>query len=193
MRLFAAIDIDEEIRISVTTYLERLSTMSPGNKWVSPESLHVTLKYIGETQKLAEITLALKQIQGKPFSLSFRGVGFFTPRSPRVFWAGVAAQPALVQLAATIDRSLSTLGVRNEEHEYSPHLTLARTGSGSPKASKADRSKPTMEALKTKVLASPDIQHPDFGTMHAKEFFLYQSETSPSGPRYTKLERFDLK
>lgn len=192
MRLFAGIDINDEIRRNLTTYVERLRPLAPGTKWVRPETLHVTLKYIGETQKLAEISSALAQVHGNIFSLRFHGVGFFTPSWPRVFWAGVEAPPELSQLATLIDHKLLSLGVRQEDHEFSPHLTLARTGSGSPKGTKVDRSKPTMEVIRDKVLASPELANLDFGTMHAKEFFLYQSETLPSGPRYHKLERFEL-
>jgi 2'-5' RNA ligase len=118
-----------------------------------------------------------------------RDVGFFTPRSPRVFWAGVEAPETLHLLAKSIDSGLATIGIPREEHEFTPHLTLARIGSGKPHGDRRDRNKGNMIALRARVESLPQ---PDFGTMIAKEFFLYQSETLPSGPRYTKLARFEL-
>jgi 2'-5' RNA ligase len=123
--------------------------------------------------------------------IAFRGYGFFpTPRAARVFWVGIQAGPELAKLASDVDVALSRLGIPKEEHAFSPHLTLARGGkSGSPRRQKGDGPNPTFLRLQEKLAALPQ---PEFGTMTAREFFLYQSKLSPGGSIYSKLERFAL-
>ena len=85
------------------------------------------------------------------------------------------------------------LGIPREERPYSPHLTLARAGagsrSGSPKWRKGDGPSATFAVLEKRLAAMGEL---DFGTMTAREFILYQSQLSPGGSKYTKLQRFAL-
>lgn len=197
MRLFVGIDITPEIRERLSVYMRNLEQAAPGTKWVRAESLHLTLKFIGESAQVEEIQQALTGVGGTGFSLGFRGTGFFTPRSPRVFWVGVEAGAELGALAKAVEEALVPLGMEKESREYSPHLTLAREGSGRPSGAREDRTKPDsneprMYALKQAVEADPKLRDVDFGTMQATEFFLYQSETRPEGAKYTKLARFPL-
>jgi RNA 2',3'-cyclic 3'-phosphodiesterase len=125
--------------------------------------------------------------------IHLRGYGFFpTAKSARVFWIGMEAGPQLATLAAAVDDKLSTLGIPREDRPFSPHLTLARAagGSGSPRRKKADGPNRTFQRLQEKLGALPVLE---FGTMTAHEFYLYQSQLSPKGSKYTKLARFDLK
>ncbi|MCU1307306.1 MAG: 2,5 ligase [Acidobacteriaceae bacterium] len=192
MRLFVGIDITDDIRERIYSYVAGLQREFPSiaAKWVTPESLHLTLKFIGESKGPEKIKSVLGVIQSPSFEISFRSVGFFTPRTPRVFWAGVQASEELPLLANTIDLALATIAIPRETQDYSPHLTLARVGSGKPHGDPRDRNKSNFISLRAGVEPLPQ---PDFGTMIAKEFFLYQSDTLPSGPRYTKLARFELK
>ena len=194
MRLFIALDIDDAIRERMAGFMDGLRGFAPEVRWVRTESLHVTLKFIGE--KPAEFVTSLKEALGgihvPSFATSFRGFGFFpTPRSPHVFWAGIEAGPELQILAAVVDEATARLGVPREEHAFSPHLTLARKGgaSGAPRKQKGDAPNNAFARLQEKLAAMPT---PEFGTMTAREFFLYQSQLSRNGSRYTKLERFAL-
>src|SRR5205085_202211 len=110
-------------------------------------------------------------------------------RSARVFWIGVVADERLAALAGSIDASLSPLGVAKEAHVFTPHITLARSGSGRPQRKSGDRSTGRFSLLQKQLEAMPQ---PDLGTMTAREFFLYQSKTAPSGAVYAKLARFAL-
>src|SRR5215469_1368858 len=195
MRLFIALDIDDAIREKIRAFLEGVRGFAPDARWVRSESLHVTLKFVGEkpAETADAITSALAKVAASPFELSFRGYGFFpTPKSARVFWMGIQSGPELARLAATIDSATATLGIPNEDRAFSPHLTLARRGggSGSPRWSKADSPNKTFERLSGKLAAMSSL---DFGTMTAREFFLYQSQLSREGSRYTKLEAFPLR
>ena len=194
MRIFIGIDLDEEIRSKIARFLEGVSGFAPEARWVHPESLHITLKFIGEQkpEQIAAITQKLRQVQSNTFEIRFAGYGFFpTAKAPRVFWIGIHAAPQLAQLAGNIDAAVAELGIPREEREFSPHLTLARAGgrSGDPKWRKGDRPNSVFALLQKRLAAMGEL---DFGTMTADKFILYQSQLSPAGSKYTKLERFGM-
>lgn len=109
--------------------------------------------------------------------MQFEGVGFFpNARAARVFWAGVDGGEDLPQLASATNTALAKLGIAPEEKPYHPHLTLARAGAR------------PLRGLQSLLTEPP----PQFGTMTAREFFLYQSQPQKGGSKYTKLERFGL-
>jgi RNA 2',3'-cyclic 3'-phosphodiesterase len=193
MRLFIALDIDDAIRSQLQRFMEGVRGFAANARWVRPESLHVTLKFIGEKspEGVEEIRRALAEIQDTSMEITFRGYGFFpTPRAARVFWVGIQAGPGLAKLASDVDAALSKLGIPKEEHAFSPHLTLARGGkSGSPRRQKGDVPNATFQHLQDKLAALPQ---PEFGTMAAREFFLYESKLSRGGSIYSKMHRFPL-
>jgi RNA 2',3'-cyclic 3'-phosphodiesterase len=195
MRLFIALDIDDAIRERITRFVEGVDAFAADARWVKPESLHVTLKFIGEQPETAveQIKCALTKVVANTTEIHFRGYGFFpTPKSARVFWIGMDAGPQLAMLAAAIDEATSSVGLPKEYRVFSPHLTLARSAgsSGSPRRQKGDRPNRAFERLQEKLAALPT---PEFGTMTPREFFLYQSQLSPKGSKYTKLAGFTLK
>ena len=194
MRLFVGLDIDDAIRSRIARFLDGVRGFAPDARWVKPESLHVTLKFIGEQpeDKVENVKRALGTITANRFEMNIRGYGFFPgPRMPRVFWVAIEAGKALTSLAATVDEQLAALGVAKEEHAFNPHLTLARGagGPGSPRRQKGDRPNRSFWPLQEKLSALPA---PEFGTMTAREFFLYRSQLSPGGSKYTKLAGFGL-
>jgi 2'-5' RNA ligase len=175
--------------------VEGVTGFAPGARWAKPESLHVTLKFIGEQPEAAveQIKHTLSDIHTTAAEIPFRGYGFFpTAKSPRVFWIGIDAGPQLAALAAAIDDQTASLGIPREDRPFSPHLTLARAtgGSGSPRRLKADAPNRTFQRLQEKLAT---LSTPEFGTMTPREFFLYQSQLSPIGSKYTQLASFDLK
>lgn len=194
MRLFIALDIDEAIRERIARFMDGVRGFAENARWVQPESLHLTLKFIGEQPEPAveQIKQALGTIRASAAEIQFRGYGFFpTPKSARVFWVGMESGPQLATLAKAIDDQTASRGIPKEERAFSPHLTLARGGggSGSPRWRKGDGPNRTFQQLQEKLSALPA---PEFGTMTAREFFLYQSQLSPKGSKYTKLARFEL-
>jgi 2'-5' RNA ligase len=194
MRIFIALDIDDAIRQRIQRFIEGVSGFAPDARWVRPESLHVTLKFIGEKpmETAEEMKRALSGIRSDSFELSFRGYGCFpTAKAARVFWVGIESGPQLASLANAVDESTSALGIPKEDHPFAPHLTLARGGgrSGAPRWRKGDATNKNFQLLQEKLAALPV---PDFGTMAAHEFFLYQSQLSTGGSRYTKIASFAL-
>ena len=165
MRLFVAVDIPQAVRDDIAVLIQRLKC--PGPKWVEADNLHLTLKFIGESNELEGISRVLSVITGPPITVGLKGLGSF----PRVLWIGVKAPPELASLARRIDQALIPLGISSEQRAFSPHLTLARMKDG--RMPKFD-------------------EQPDFGTFPVSEFVLYQSRLSSAGPSYTPLRRFPL-
>lgn len=194
MRIFIALDIDDSIREGIARFVEGVHGFVPDARWVRPESMHVTLKFIGEKSDHAvgQIQQALETIESGAVEIRFRGHGFFpSAKAPRVFWIGIEAGPQLASLASTVDEKMASLGIPKEEHTFSPHLTLARRAgrSASPRLRKEDVPNRSFQQLREKLSAMP---MPEFGTMTAREFFLYQSQLSRGGSCYTKLAAFAL-
>ncbi|HMC30731.1 MAG TPA: RNA 2',3'-cyclic phosphodiesterase [Candidatus Angelobacter sp.] len=179
MRIFIASDIPAEIRGRITEYMERARSFAPEARWARVEGLHVTLKFVGHVSDdmVERIKSALTTVKATPFEVKFESVGFFpNSKAARVFWIGVNGGEALPRLASAIDAALENLGIAREEKAYRPHLTLARASSH------------PLRELQPLLTSSP----PQFGTMTAREFFLYQSKPQKGGSKYTKLERFGL-
>ena len=184
MRTFIAIDITPEIRHRLTDFMPQIRPAFSSARWVRPEGMHITLKFLGEisAEQKNKIDAALSLIRAQPFEISVGHLGFFpNERSPRVFWAGIQAGDALPQLAAAVDAALAPLGFQKEKQAYAPHLTLARFNPGKKDVNPAVSAKSLLER-----------PQPDFGTMTAKDFFLYESKLSPQGSRYSRLTRFQF-
>jgi len=191
MRLFVALDIDPDIRERITAFRDQLRRLAPGVRWVGPETYHVTLQFLGETKKLAEIRDTLVKVNSSPVTLSFHGAGFFpTPKSPRVFWIGIEGDEHLQTLADSLARALQPLEFERDHDVFTPHLTLARVGSGRPHPVRGERAAPSLQLVREQLEKSPP---PDFGTMTAHEFSLYESYLSPAGARYEKRASFPLR
>jgi 2'-5' RNA ligase len=192
MRVFVGLDIPEEIRAAIARYLDGLRNFAPEVRWVNPESFHVTLKFIGEqsSEQVERIRRELSTVKSAPFKIDFHDTGFFpNSKSPRVFWVGIHAGEELERLAGNVDEAVSRTGVSREEKGYKPHLTLSRSGSGSPHPKPGERPSNKLTRLAERLKGMPQ---PDFGTMAAREFHLYESKLGPGGARYTKIASFQL-
>jgi RNA 2',3'-cyclic 3'-phosphodiesterase len=195
MRLFIGIDLDPDLRTRIERFIEGVQGFATNARWMRAESLHVTLKFIGERpqEHVEALTQRLRLVESGSFELRFTGYGFFpTVKAPRVFWIGIQADAHLAELAANIDAATSELGIPREDRPYSPHLTLARAGgrSGAPNWRKGDAPNAAFSVLEKRLAAMGEL---DLGRMTAREFILYQSELSPRGSQYTKLQRFPLR
>jgi RNA 2',3'-cyclic 3'-phosphodiesterase len=190
MRLFIALDIDEPIRERITSFRNQMRQLAPDVRWVDPGTFHVTLQFLGESKTLEEIRHALRQVKSPPSQIAFRGAGFFpNPKSPRVFWIGIEGDEHLQYLVAEIASALHPLGFERDAGPYTPHLTLARSGSGRPRPFSSERPASGLQQVRARLETLPS---PDFGTMTAHEFCLYESKLTPAGPHYTKLSHYPL-
>jgi len=180
VRLFVAHDLPDQVHHAITELIARLQPKSRSPRWIKPENLHITLKFIGHVpnEKLSPIQTALSSIRvAQPVELHFRGMGFFpNEHHPRAFWCGIAASPNLAELAANIDRALVPLGVEPETRPFTPHLTLARF--------KSD------EGIREVVHTATDMKSTDFGATTETNFHLYESLLKSTGAQYNRLASF---
>jgi RNA 2',3'-cyclic 3'-phosphodiesterase len=187
MRLFVALEIPAAVRDNLAAQIKELRDLSAQvvdkrPRWLRPENLHVTLKFIGEVPpaKLDDIRSTLAAIRSDaPVDLKFRGLGFFpNEQLPRVLWAGIKASPNLPSLAANIDSALETQGVAQEKRAFTPHLTLARF-------------EPPGLHEKLRAVIQQNSGR-EFGSFEACEFYLIESKLKPAGAEYTSLASFPI-
>jgi 2'-5' RNA ligase len=183
MRLFVALNLPSEIRERLAAAQDRLRRAEADVSWVRADNIHVSLKFLGETEekRLDRIRPALHEAAraSAPISMEVLGVGSFGGRIPRVVYVGVGegAEP-LTELAGRIEAALGRVGFPKERRGFTAHLTLGRV-----------RSPRNAEAL---LAALEEFRAEKFGTLTAMHFDLMQSELRPSGSLYTVLEQFLL-
>ena len=125
MRLFVALDLPWSLK-------QRLALLAggiPGARWVPTENYHLTLRFIGETQKYRaeEIDAALFALRARGFPLTLAGIGTFAKGGRAIsLWAGVERTQALDHLQNKIETALQRVGLEPERRRFAPHVTLAR-------------------------------------------------------------------
>jgi 2'-5' RNA ligase len=196
MRLFVALDFPDDVRRALGDLMAKLKPLSADARWVRPEGMHVTLKFIGhavptgDTEKLDEVRAALATVRSdRPVEMNFRGMGFFPNASrPRVIWCGVHASENLAPLAADVDKVLEPPGISREDRAFVPHLTLARfkpTRSGR----RSHLNRTSGEPLRS---AAAEMSQNDFGSACETEFHLFESIMKRSGAEYRKLQTYSF-
>lgn len=186
-RLFVAIDLPSVARNALAGACKGVQVA----KWVKPEQLHLTLRFIGDADdKTAErIRTALAAIHAPPLELRVARVGTFPPpqRPPKILWAGVATEPALLELQRQVDLAVNQLGFKPESRKWSPHITLARMPFTGRKRTARDASPwPEVTAW---LQSNAKLCTPPF---EVRAFHLYQSELERAGPTHTILQTTTL-
>jgi len=180
MRVFIAVDLPNDVRKALSDLQRALRASTSTARWVAPESIHVTLRFVGEVpeKRIEDIDTALTGLTWKPFTITVRGVGFFPgTRSPRVFWAGMEA-PTMQGLAEQLDTRMERLGFEKEKRAFRPHITLARA-----KDTRIDSSL---------VSSASKFEDHDFGSFTVDRVFLFKSTLKPSAAVYEKLKEYPL-
>ena len=135
IRTFIAAHIPDSVRKTITEFLATLRRIDADVKWVRPESLHLTLKFLGEVEeeRIEPIANAIaKSTTGKAsFDVALGGTGTFpNPHRPNVLWIGVRqGAENLAILAGSIEAALSELKFEREKRPFSAHLTFGRVRS----------------------------------------------------------------
>ena len=179
MRLFIAIDLGEQVRERALEELTALMRLAPNAKWVRPESIHVTLAFLGHLpeEKVAGIRTAIENTSSTcpPLSFRVRGIGSFgSKRRPRVLWVGLEGDvERLGRAKQRLEGELVPLGYEPEQRAFSPHLTLARSRDPSGDSNL--------------VRCQEHGRDLDLGSARVDRLILYRSDLSPKGARYTSL------
>ncbi len=165
MRLFVSINIPDDVKEDVGRLYKRFS----GIRFVPLENLHITLKFLGESEP-EPIVSKLKEIDFSTFSFTLKGVGAFPNKEfPRVVWIGVGSgKEKIVDLAQKVDSLLAD--IRKDDHPFHPHLTIARVRG----------------AIDKKIFDYSYKSRP----IVVDSFYLMKSILTPLGPQYKVIKRF---
>lgn len=184
-RLFVALNLPEDLR-------SRLAGMHggiDGARWVPPENMHITLRFIGEAPeaKIADIAEALDDVRSPSPAVTLSGVGRFgSGERARALWVGVDKTNGLAALHTRIDHALIRAGLPPEGRKYTPHVTVARFGSGG-------RGKRGGGPPHTRVMHWLEANGGFFALpFDAWEFVLYESHLGRKGPVYVPVAEFPL-
>ncbi len=176
VRLFVALELPDELR-------ERLAAIArgvEGARWVAPENLHVTLRFVGEVDDAAarDIAMDLSAIRAPAFDLTLVGAGHFeTGRRVRQLWVGVERNPALVALHDKLELVLVRAGLDPEKRRFQPHVTLARLNGAAP------------ETVRRWLGANTLFRAVPF---RVESFVLFSSFLGKAGPIYRAEAEFPL-
>ena len=181
-RTFIALEIKEDLRKILVAVQQKIGAQTGGIKWVKPDNMHLTLKFLGLTpeDKIGEISDILENTAGglNSFAVSVSGFGAFPSRNnPKVIWAGLKADEALFKLQKKIELLLEPLGFSREKRLFSPHLTIGRVRDSSAKKKLKD--------------AFENIQA-EIDSFEIKKITFYKSDLMPEGPVYTVLKSIQL-
>jgi 2'-5' RNA ligase len=188
LRLFIAAELTSEQHKATADLMERLRKgigFTPAHpKWVSPDSLHITLSFLGDVEenRVKSIVHAVESrlVKLTPAEFDLHGIGTFpNERQPTVLWIGAHhGADRLKQIQSAVESALVPLGFSPERREFHPHVTLARIN--------ALRGVAPMMKIVT--------DHRKFGAPLGTidSITLFQSELLPSGARYTALHRWPL-
>jgi 2'-5' RNA ligase len=187
MRCFVAIEIDDSIQQALGDLQRELTkstdTRKGDVKWVRPETMHLTLKFLGEVtdQQIVEICDIAKKVaqRHEAFDMSVRQVGHFGGDGARVLWvgAGLESEP-LLKLQQDLEEEMAQIGWPKENRKFSGHLTLCRVRNAN-------------AGLKLAKVAEKFADF-DLGVTRCDSMCVFESELTPEGPVYTPLGRFKL-
>jgi 2'-5' RNA ligase len=176
MRLFVALPIPAYVK----EQLADLNQPIDGARWQEPSQIHLTLKFLGETNsdRTQDLIIHLQNIVLSAFSISIKGFGYFPKgKHPKVLWAGVSKNKALVKLQSKVEKTCVELGFKAENRSFKPHITIARL-KGTPK----------------RDIVTFINQHKQFRVLDIpiKEFVLYESLLDSKGAKHSRVKTFPL-
>lgn len=184
MRLFVSVDLPDSLADSIADVQAEFREAS-GLEFTDPEQAHVTMKFLGDTpeHRLEAVVEALEAAVAdaalEPFEATFEGLGVFPDiEYISVLWLGVSrGAESLEALQAPIEERLVDLGFDEEDHEFTPHVTLARM-------KHAGGKEIVQEGVKT--------MDPTVGTATVDAVSLTESTLTPDGPVYETRHRVEL-
>jgi 2'-5' RNA ligase len=184
MRCFLAAPVPDATRDSLVRVQEALRRADADVRWVSPESLHLTLKFLGEMggEPLEALRRRLPAATAgrAPLALEVAGLGAFPDRgAPKVVWAGCRGDLAgLEDLVRVLERESVAAGAAPEERPFAAHLTIGRA--------RSPRNAARLRAALERERATP------YGRLEVSRVVLYRSTLAPDGPIYEEEGSFPL-
>ena len=176
VRAFVALELAPGLRAALAGLMSELEPRVPGLRFVRPEGVHLTLRFLGPASpgQLEELREALRPAAARcpRVEAPVRGVGTFPERgSPRVLWLGIDLPEPVLSLQAACEAAAVAAGFPRETRPFAPHLTLGRWRDRAPR---------------------PELPAVELGETPLAELALVRSDLRPGGAVYTPLERFAL-
>jgi len=189
LRSFVAVELPAEIQSAIanSTALLQKELPKPLIRWVAPNNIHLTLKFLGDIspanlERLVD-ELKVEALDHETFTLSVSGLGAFpTPNQARTLWIGIDAPFPLIALVRGVETVAARWGYALENRPFSPHLTIGRVGQ---KVSGNDRTRIRTALERTTV--------DDLGTLNVNALHVFKSDLQPGGPVYSLLYTLPLK
>jgi 2'-5' RNA ligase len=126
MRLFTAINFTPEIKVALMNHIALLKTTSLRGNFTTENNLHLTINFIGETDRVAAVKEVLSAIEAEPFTLTLGKTGVFRRSGGDIHWIGIEKNPKLDSLHKQLSDALRLKGFSLENRDYKPHITLGR-------------------------------------------------------------------
>lgn len=186
-RLFIAAELPEPVRAELARAQDRLRRGGPPVKWVAPQAMHLTLRFLGDTDaaRLPELSAAMREALAdrRAAALRLAAAGAFPNLGrPNVIWAGVdGALADLAAAVAALEQRLVALGFPREPKPFRAHLTLGRV--------RREASREQQERLGADVRALPPLEPIEWA---AGRVALFRSDLGREGAVYTALDVVEL-
>jgi 2'-5' RNA ligase len=176
LRSFVALELDDDVRARIGALIAELRPSMPDVRWVRPESVHVTVRFLGyaapSTLVQVQGPLAEAAARYPPAQAAVRGLGVFPDRGrPHVIWVGIHLPETIGMLQAECERAAVAAGFPPEPRPFRPHLTLGRW---------------------TESARRPRLPDADLGRARLDRLVLFRSELRRGGSLYTPLAAFPL-
>jgi 2'-5' RNA ligase len=183
IRCFISVNLPDEAKTAIDSIITELKKTGADVKWVVAENIHLTLKFLGNTDE--SVIPGIAEALGKKLSLydafyiTIADVGCFpSEKRPRVIWVGIKDPDVLRNIQKDVDAVMTGFGFAPEVRPFSPHLTIGRVRS----LKKA--------AELTKRFA--DFRRSDFGRVGISAIHIMKSDLKPAGAEYSSLCRISL-
>jgi 2'-5' RNA ligase len=182
IRSFLAIELEEDLKENVSTIQKEFKSIDTDIKYVSPENMHLTLKFFGDINldMVEKLSLKIENVLSNysQFNLKLKGCGNFpTPNNIKVIWIGFEDSETLSSLQKELDNEFNDLGFK-KERDYKSHLTIGRM--------KTPKNK---ELVKNTIAKNKNIE---IGQMKVSKIILKKSTLTPKGPVYEDLKIFKV-
>ena len=183
LRTFIALELPEQAKKKLSLLQQKFMEGTAGVKWVKPDNIHLTLKFLGSTRedKAEEVSRVLEQAaQGvSPFVFDIAGIGAFpNTKNPKVLWAGLSADERLSAFQEGLETALAAIGFSREDRPFSPHLTFGRLKDG--------RARKELSGLLEK------LSNENIGRVEASHVIFFRRDLQPSGPVYSAIKDIEL-
>lgn len=188
MRLFIAINIDEKIRQALNRLQQQLQEKADIRKsdvkWVNPELVHLTLKFLGEVKDahVVDVCNIVEDVANRhdSFELAIESVGYFGHRIAKVLWVGTGSgKNYLHHLQNDLEELMAAADWPQETRDFAGHLTLCRIRN--------------LKAGVKLAKISAEYKELKLGTIAVDSVFVYQSQLTPAGPVYTVVGNYNLR